>query len=126
MTPEEQKTYEWLMEQSEPSRRKSSKKVVCSSLFVAAISIILMVQYYPTMRLAALSIGGLTFSAFGALLLAYNSLTSRATNALSSMTRFNGNPMLFARLEEGRQFALAGMFLVAIGFLLLGLGILLP
>jgi hypothetical protein len=119
MSAGERKTYDWLVNKAKPElkRYKYTVSILSGVVFLVILGVARQYWIMPTVAYStSVSIGGLLCSLYGALLLAVGALSSLPTLGLMSMTRFNGNPKLFAELAKARFSALVGVCFIVGGF----------
>lgn len=123
LSDQEKKTYDWLISKTQPEISKYQRGVVVISAIVFLAIVVGVINYWinPTVsHSTSLLIGGQLCTLYGGLLLAMGAFSSPSTLALLSMTRWNGNPSLFASLVKVRFAAMVGVCFVVGGFAIQG------
>lgn len=119
MSDEERETYTWLVNKTKTELKRYRCKVIIVSIvvFLAVFGVIVWYWIRPTIAYStSLSIGGLLYAWYGALLLALMAFSSPSTLGLMSMTRIDGNSKLFAELMKSRFSTIVGICFIVGGF----------
>ena len=119
MSDGERETYAWLVNKTKPEINRYQHRVIISSIVVFLVVFGVIVWYWirPTVAYStSLLIGGGLYALYGALLLVVGAVSSPTTLGLMSMTRWDGNPKLFAELMKSRFSAIVGVSFIVGGF----------
>lgn len=118
LTDTEKETYARFVNESKRELKRFRVVVsILSSLVFITISYGI-IQWWMSQNVAvdtSLVIGGALFSLYGALLLSLGAVSKPETVALMSMTRYDGNPKLFAQLMKARLSAQVGVYYIVGG-----------
>ena len=119
MSGGERETYTRFVNETKPELKRYQYKVIIASIVVFLVVLGIIIWYWnrPTVAYStSLLIGGGLYALYGALLLVVGAVSSSTTLGLMSMTRWDGNPKLFAELMKSRFSAIVGVSFIVGGF----------